>query len=382
MDQRGHFDVPVNTLPPKCPVCTFPDLDCVPQPYFLAKGTKDPNEMAQAVVGNFFVRERTRKILEAVAPGECTYYPTHDLKTRAKTPWFLAVPATLVRTATVKKRVPRCAECGEPKVAHPGSHYTYVDVPPIDREIFKSLNWSSGESTGEESRWYWINVLKRDKPPRVPPHQWTRIILDRQLYFSIQLEALLKSLRVRGLLRWVAYEERATPEDLAWVDAKRRLLAELGLVETRPVKGTPGLNRWFKKYLKKHAAPRPASIDWEAIEARHGVRLPESYKAFASAVGKASFHDVDEVEGFTVHVLPPDRLDFASYRKGTIELSDEESGEVDGLMFATTDHGDCLCFDLATAEPDYPVCLHDHELNGFESYAANFAECLQRLAGE
>src|SRR4051794_40497788 len=59
MDEQGNFDLPINALPVKCQRCSFPDLDYVPQPYLLGKGIKDPNELALAEVGNFFVRERT-----------------------------------------------------------------------------------------------------------------------------------------------------------------------------------------------------------------------------------------------------------------------------------------------------------------------------------
>lgn len=141
MDQRGNFNLSVNPLPTKCRLCTFPDLDFVPQPYFLAKGIKDPNEIALAEMGNLFVRDRTRKILEAVAPGQCRYYPTHDLKTKVEAPWFLAVPCTLVRTAAVKESVPRCPECGEAKVAHPGSHYEYPKVPLGERATAMAGSW-------------------------------------------------------------------------------------------------------------------------------------------------------------------------------------------------------------------------------------------------
>lgn len=69
MDRR-ELCAPVNPLPVKCSWCTFPDLDFVSQPYLLAKGTSNPNEMQPAEMGNFFVRERVRKVLEVVAPGQ------------------------------------------------------------------------------------------------------------------------------------------------------------------------------------------------------------------------------------------------------------------------------------------------------------------------
>ena len=85
MDQREPFGIPVNPIPVKCPRCTFPELDFIPQPYFLAKGTSNPNETDQAELGNFFVRQRSRQIIEAVTPGQCHFFPTHDFKTKKET---------------------------------------------------------------------------------------------------------------------------------------------------------------------------------------------------------------------------------------------------------------------------------------------------------
>ena len=97
MDQRGNMDLPVNALPAKCRHCTFPDLDFVPQPYFLAKGVASPVDTAMAEAGNFFVRVRARRILELAAPGACDFYSTEELKTKQPTPWSLAVPRRNIR---------------------------------------------------------------------------------------------------------------------------------------------------------------------------------------------------------------------------------------------------------------------------------------------
>lgn len=93
MDCRDMFYDPINPLPSKCAKCGFPDLDHVPQPYFLVKSrTMSPNELAPAENGNFFIRERVRCVLDMVAPGQCTYLPTCYKGTTDKTPWLLAVP--------------------------------------------------------------------------------------------------------------------------------------------------------------------------------------------------------------------------------------------------------------------------------------------------
>jgi hypothetical protein len=63
MNCRDMFWDPINPLPRKCAKCGFPDLDFVPQPYFLVKSrAMSPNELALAEKGNFFGRStRERK---------------------------------------------------------------------------------------------------------------------------------------------------------------------------------------------------------------------------------------------------------------------------------------------------------------------------------
>ena len=79
----------------------------------------------------------------------------------------------------------------------------------VDQEVFKSLSWYSGEKVGEEARWYYMHVLgwkKRNEVP-MPPYHWTRVTLGRELYMSIRLVTLLKSLGIK----------RATASQSTWV---------------------------------------------------------------------------------------------------------------------------------------------------------------------
>ena len=236
----------------------------------------------------------------------------------------------------------------------------------------------------EESTQGWQRRQQQDfekTGQRPPPFQWTRLFFGRELYFSVRLHSLLKSLGIKGLNVYVPYAEtsaKPTSDELAWVAKKRQLLVELGLAEKPVAKGA--VDRWFRKYLKKKAGER-VEYDWNKIETDLGFPLPSTYKEFVATVGEMTFDDVDDEEGFTVQILAPTGLD-QSYRKGWTEHSDEESAEVDGLMFASTDYGDCICFDLAKNAPDYPVWWYNHEIMAFEAYAQNFAECIQRLAGE
>ena len=75
MDCRNMFYDPINPLPRKCLKCGFPDLDHVPQPYFLVKSrTMGPNELAGAENGNFFIRERVRRVFDLLVPELCATF--------------------------------------------------------------------------------------------------------------------------------------------------------------------------------------------------------------------------------------------------------------------------------------------------------------------
>ena len=395
MDQRGNQMMPVNVLPVKCTYCTFPDPDFVPQPYFLAKGTAAPVDTASAETGNFFVRERARRILELAVPGACDFYPTHDAKTKKPTPWFLAVPKRVIRLFDVDKSVPRCPQCGEPRNAHPGTHFFPVDADYRGVDVFKTKEWSGRAWTLEELEktnkhrargglgpYPWPREW--GEPPTRPEH-WRRVHgVDRSLYFSVRLEQLFKRAKVKGILRWDAFKDKPTPPDLEWVDAKLSMLAEQGLAEAPTAETPADVGKWFARYLKRNARKKAPSFDFDAVEKQHGVILPDDYKKLMSTVGPTSFDDVDGNEGFTARILPPAKLDFKGYRRGRVKDLDEESARVDGVKFADTDHGDCFVFDVSADRPpaagDVPVYWYDHEQNVMESYAANFAACIKRFA--
>ncbi len=382
MDQKGSWDLPANPLPVRCGTCGFVDTDFVPEPYLLAKGTTSQDEMALAEMGNLLVRERVRKALELVCPGQCEFHPTFHQKSGEPTDWYLAVPRSRVRTAAVRESVPRCPTCGEPKVAHPGSHYEYVEPEPVEQDVFKSLNWSSAESIGEETPWYRMHVLGWKGKEKGEPGRWTRISLDRSLHFSVRLEALLKTMGARGLVRSMGQKAKAGPADQAWVHAAMERLAAEALVAPQSAPPDPALTRWYRAYLKKNAGSGVATAEVKRVETQAGIQLPPSYRDFVRTVGEKCYDDVDGEPGFQACVITPERLDYRSFRKGEIRPADPESAEIDGLLFATTGHGDCFVFNLAEAGPEYPVYLYDHEMNAFEAYAPSFAACIRRWAKE
>jgi hypothetical protein len=394
MDQRGNMDLPVNALPAKCRHCTFPDLDFVPQPYFLAKGVASPVDTAMAEAGNFFVRVRARRILELAAPGACDFYPTEELKTKQPTPWSLAVPRRKIRMFDVDAKVPRCPKCGEFKLAHPGTHYVLVEANCRGVDVFKSLNWHAWTvwtvadvekyNVGRAKPWKWPREYG---DPPTHPGEWRRVgSVGRDLYFSVRLEQLFKKAKVKGILRSAACTGKPTPADVQWVEETLRLLADNGLADSPAVAPATEVAGWFARYVKRHAKTKPRSFDFAAVEAKHGVELPEDYKQFMSAVGPASFEDVNGTEGFAARVLPPAKLDFREYRRGKVPDLEADSARVDGVMFAVTEHGDCFVFDVSgsgqrgAGEGSYAVFWYDHEQNVMEPYAASFAECIKRFA--
>ena len=402
MDQFGNIDKPANPLPVKCPHCTMPDLDFIPSPYLLAKGFASSAEHSPAEVGNFLVRERTRRILELVVPGQCTFVPTAEKKSKKPTPWSLAVPKAVVDIPGMElhdSKKLRCDKCKEPKLGYLGKtrrlHPDKANTSGAD--IFKSKQLFA-QRTEEDSLAEVNKYRKKEGIPLLdwsayeitePPHaqRWTRAQLSRDLFFSVRLEQLLKKAKVRGqLVRYTVYDDiQSGDEDLAWIDQKMQLLAEHGLVEggSRGGKKKPDRQsanraaRWFEQYLKS-AAPKnkPTKVDFTPVEKKHKLVLPRAYKDFISIVGPRKFTDVMEQEGFTARILPPSKLDFRDYRRG--KWDDAVETDVDGVMFANTDHGDVFVFNVA--EKDWPVYWYDHEQNMVEPFAPGFAEAIQRFA--
>lgn len=135
------------------------------------------------------------------------------------------------------------------------------------------------------------------------------------------------------------------------------------------------MQRWFDSYLKKQGKKKPKAFNFATIEEEHGVKLPSDYQKFATMIGCKTFRDMDGEEGFDVRILPPDELDFEEFR----EFSSGDD-RIDGVIFATTEHGDVLCFDVTKKDGNYPVYLYEHEMDDFEAFTANFAACIRRLA--
>lgn len=358
LDCQDMFYDPLNPLPPKCPSCKFPDLDYVPQPYYLVKSrTMTPNEMALAENGNLLVRERIRRVFEALAPGECAFYPTCYKGTSTETPWLLAVPTNQVVTATVDPAIPRCPNCGEPRSAHPGTQFKqWLWNRESEKHIVQGSTWGSSELGWD---------------------QW----IDRDLYMSVRLFLLLKKIKAAGLNEATCQKlTSANKEEAAWIKEKLRFLEEQHIPLLPPGAVSDADIRWLRDFIKQRAGAAAPPLDIKAAEKRLRFKLPKSYVEFIAKVGPTDFENVDEETGFTAHILTPDEFDSTSYRAGALDAVDEETNSVDGVMFGSTGHGDCFCFDVRRDRKEFQVFLYKHEYNQFEPYADNFAACVRRFA--
>lgn len=385
---------PANPLPAKCLHCTFPDLDFVAEPYLLAKGFESPAETSNAQVGNFLVRDRVKRIFEVAVPGACNFYKTADRRGKKESTWWLAVPTQVIETPMPKTEPPYCSKCGEPKERNGAMKDSWDAMIGFDSggvDVFKSkLLYSSGTVEDQVRA---CNEWRRglNEPPlpwshwksTEPPHaeRWTRLMMNRDLYFSIRLEQLLKRAKVKGqLIRFGDLNgQKTSTDDEQWIAEKLRMLEKDGLVGGSSSNNAVDVRGWFHNYLREHARKKAKEIDFAEIEKEEGIALPADYKEFIKVVGSKRFTKVMDIPGTVVRVLGPEDLDFKGYRRGQVEFLEGEDAEVDGVMFGETEHGDAFVFDVSAKGPDYPVYWHQHEENTMELFASTFAECVKRF---
>jgi len=227
MDRDG-FDL-LNPLPVACPVCKRLDLDFVRSPYVLGKKTESPVDFAPAVAGNFLIRESMKRVLETVASGLCRFHSTIHRRTRQSTPWLLAVPQ--FTQITSKPSGEKCPKCGEPSEWNDIVELTQNPISKHD--VFKAHNWLGDD--------------------------------ERNLYFSVRLETLVKKLGLRGMVRSYDCRQEPTSEDLAWINEKLKLLKPAKAVGFSPDE-MKAVNTWFKKYLRQKAKTKTTVHNFAAVE--------------------------------------------------------------------------------------------------------------------
>jgi hypothetical protein len=138
--------------------------------------------------------------------------------------------------------------------------------------------------------------------------------------------------------------------------------------------------KWFEQFPNRHARKVRKPVDFAAVEQKHKLTLPQDDQDFIATVGPKYFADVRDMEGSTTTVLPPQKLDLKTHRRGQVPHLEGDDAEVDGVLFAVNDGGDCFVFDLSARGGDRPVFWHRHEENTLEPFAPKFAECIKRLA--
>jgi hypothetical protein len=378
MDTVGNFSLPANTWPTKCPQCTFPDLDAVPEPYVLSRGFAAAGDFSTAEVGNFLVRERARRVLEVAAAGACRFYPTVTAKTKEPTDWWLAVPQTRVTTAQLPEKYKKCPTCGEPKGV---SRLEPIEFVPPEIDLFKSQQWTCSW-VGEETPWYLKDYLKttRDK---LPKGQWTRLGIARELWFSTRLLLLMRECKLSGCYVHELANRKATAAEAEWIAERLEKLKASEpprAIEPSGAATAQDAARWFRNYLAKHKSAKPLATreSVAAWEKKHGIKLPGDYRDFVTTIGRHTFHDMFGMEGFDVQIVGPSQLDAREYRRDPPDDS-TEAAEPDGLLFATAINGDCLCFDLRGPAGNYPVFHFDHETMAFVPFAPDFVGAICRL---
>jgi hypothetical protein len=301
----------------------------------------------------FVVNDKCIRVLKDAKVGG------YKSKPIGKSGWHVFRVTVFVDTAkgVLKTLGPNCSECKRPKDA--GAHIYELNkiTPPKQSNTFFTTKFSCASLSYRDRTVYLTeDVLEALKAGQVKGPYCERLWTNEELKMKKEKEKRGETWRPAGMT--------------VYLNGKGSKPAE-------KKKNTAG-QRWFQQYLKSNAKKKPAAVDFAAVEKKRKVKLPQAYEDFISTVGPKSFKDVLETEGFVAKILPPEKMNFRDYRLGKWEDTEEEA-EVDGVMFASTDHGDCFVFDVSVKGGDYPVYRYDHETNAMEPWADNFAESIERF---
>jgi len=194
------YDTPINKYELKCPECSFPDIDKIPEPYYIRKKFLYSNwEIFTANLGNIFVSARVKEILTLFFQDEIDFRPVYCEKTNIKTKWWLGIIKNQVITSEIKDEIPRCPSCNEPLHWHPGSQSKFwLDDIEAEYDMVKSKNWNS--------------INEKD---------WKLSWIDKDTFFSKRLLELLKRLKVKGVYQYLDSSfKKMTKEEKDWIDLK------------------------------------------------------------------------------------------------------------------------------------------------------------------
>jgi len=198
LDTNCMLDTPINKYEIVCEECKFPNIDKIPEPYYIAKNRNFSGiEIIEADLGNLFISDRLKQVFDILLPNQCSYRKTFVEGSTITTKWWLAIPNNLVLNGEVKKSVKRCINCNQPLYAHPGSQYEFWENDIENSfDIIKSINWYSTD----------------DK-------DWKKSWIGRDLFLSVRLISLLKKIGAKGIYQnaFSKYKQLTKTEKL-WVE--------------------------------------------------------------------------------------------------------------------------------------------------------------------
>ena len=203
---RYYYDTPINKYEVKCNSCKFPDINKIPEPYFMRKKFAYSNlEIFKANLGNLFLSDRIKKIFSVVFNEQLEYKPVYIENSTIKSKWWLGIIKNHVVSGEIKDEIPKCDKCFEPLHWHPGSQSKYwLSELESCFDIVKSKNWHSIDNKDWKISW-----------------------ITRDIFFSKRLIVLLKKLKAKGINEtFKTIKQKATIEDKEWVRTVFEMLSE------------------------------------------------------------------------------------------------------------------------------------------------------------
>jgi len=198
LDNIKLLDLPVNKYELKCRVCEFPNIDLIPNPYFIAKNRDFSGvEIMKADLGNLLISDRLKQIFEILFENQLVFFQTYILNSKITTKWWLAIPTNMIINGKVKNYVKKCKSCSEPLSAHPGYQYEFwIEDIESTFDIIKSKNWHS-----------------------IDENDWKQSWIDRDILLSVRLISLLKRIKANGIYQFSNSKyKKLTEEEKKWVE--------------------------------------------------------------------------------------------------------------------------------------------------------------------
>jgi hypothetical protein len=318
LDIHSLLDTPVNKYEISCSVCSFPRIDETPEPYFIAKNRNFSGvEIMLADLGNLFISDRLKQILEKLFPNQCSYQKTFIQETTISTKWWLAIPKNLVVNGEVKPEVKRCIACNQPLYAHPGSQYKFwnEDIEAVF-DIIKSKNWYSTD----DKDW---------------KHSW----IGRDILISVRLISLFKKIGAKGIYQLASSKyKKQTKEEKNWVESSILKIGDLKTATSFEV-----TKETLDKFTKHFSITKNADLRKNDFEKKFKTQTNEIIEIICN-IKSGTKIDVGSESPFVV---------------GQFENWHSTKSKPKLIAFAFDEFGNELLFD--PKEKSCPVYYFDHE---------------------